>query len=37
LGVADQVSILDKGIIVFKGTSDELEKNREIQDQYLAV
>jgi branched-chain amino acid transport system ATP-binding protein len=37
LGIADQVYILHKGIVVFKGSSEELERNREIQDQYLAI
>jgi branched-chain amino acid transport system ATP-binding protein len=37
LGIADQVYILHKGVVVFKGDSKELERNREIQDQYLAI
>jgi branched-chain amino acid transport system ATP-binding protein len=37
LGIADQVYILHKGVVVFKGDSEELERNREIQDQYLAI
>lgn len=37
LGTADQVYILHKGVIVFQGDPEELERNREIQDQYLAV
>ena len=37
LGIADQVYILHKGIVVFKGSPEELERNREIQDQYLAI
>jgi len=37
LKIADQVFILHKGIVVFKGSSEEIEGSREIQDQYLAV
>jgi branched-chain amino acid transport system ATP-binding protein len=37
LGIADQVYILQKGVVVFKGDSRELERNKEIQDQYLAI
>jgi branched-chain amino acid transport system ATP-binding protein len=37
LGIADQVYILHKGIVVFKGSPEGLERNREIQDQYLAI
>jgi branched-chain amino acid transport system ATP-binding protein len=37
LGIADQVYILQKGVVVFKGDSEELERNKEIQDQYLAI
>jgi len=37
LGVADKVYILHKGTLVFRGNSIELERNREIQDHYLAI
>ena len=37
LGMADHVYILHKGEVVFAGPPDEIARNRDIQDQYLAV
>jgi len=37
LKVADYVYVVNKGIIVFKGTPEELKVNKEIEQEYLAV
>lgn len=37
LDLADDIYILHKGEVVFKGPSAEVTRNKEIQDQYLAV
>ena len=35
--IAQRVYIMEKGVIKFHGTSDQLLENREIQDKYLGV
>lgn len=37
LQVSDFVYVLNKGIIVFKGTPEELQGNKEVEQEYLAV
>lgn len=37
LRVADYVYVINKGMVVFEGTPEQLEKNREIEQEYLAV
>lgn len=37
LSVADYVYVINKGMVVFEGTPEQLEKNREIEQEYLAV
>ncbi len=37
LGIADKVHILYKGGVVFEGVPDGLERDKEIQDLYLAI
>jgi len=37
LAIADRVYIIDKGLIVYQGSVDDLNKNKEIQNKHLAV
>jgi branched-chain amino acid transport system ATP-binding protein len=37
LSVADHVYVVNKGIVVFEGTGEELQKNEEVRREYLAL
>ena len=37
LSVADHIYVVNKGIVVFEGTAEELQKNEEVKREYLAL
>ena len=37
LSVADYVYVINKGIVVFEGTPEQLQKDKRIEQEYLAV